>query len=57
MQSTFWERLHVTPPQAELGQGGDRAEDGVGPLFPGQRVAATQVEVRKGWQLSESFRE
>ena len=57
MQSTFWERLHVTPKQAELGQGGDRAEDCVGPRVRGQRGAATQVEVRKGWQLSKHFGE
>ena len=57
LPDTFWERLHVTPRQAELGQGGNLAEDGVGPLVLGQSVAGFQVEVRKGWQLSESFGE
>ena len=54
---TFWERFHVAGVQAELGQGGDVAEDGVGPLILGQCVAVAHVEVLQGWQLSEPFGE
>ena len=49
--------LHKFECTCLLAQGGDGAEDGVGLLVLGQRVAECQVEVRKGWQLSEAFGE
>ena len=55
MGLTFWEPLHVTTLQAKLGEGGDLAEDHVGPLALGQCMAERHVKVRKGGQMPETF--
>ena len=50
-------QIAVTTLQAELGEGGDPAKDGVGPLVLGQCMAVSQAGIRQGCQLSESFGE
>ena len=55
MGVTLWERFNVTFLQAKLGEGGDLAEDHVGPLALGQCMAVRHVKVRKGGQLPETF--
>ena len=55
MGVTFWERLNVTAHQVKLGEGGDLAEDRVGPLVFGQCMAAPHVQVRKGGQMPKAF--
>ena len=55
MAVTFWERLYVTARQAKLGEGGDLAEDRVGPLVLGQCIAAPHVKVRKGGEMPKAF--
>ena len=55
MGVTLWERFNVTFLQAKLGEGGDLAEDRVGPLVFGQCIAAPHVQVRKGGQMPKAF--
>ena len=55
MGLTFWECLHVAIRQAKLGEGGDLAEDHVGPLALGQCIAAPHVQGREGGQMSKAF--
>ena len=52
---TLRERRHVAALQAKLGEGGDLAEDRVGPLVFGQCIAEPHVQVHKGGQMPKAF--